>query len=852
MPELLLTKHLFFAVEVTAGAAQLQLCECSILNAHVSMAIGDPSTIMEKSSSHITVLHFQLSSSILNSTRIICRLHSSFSFLTLLVSDNIFTGSVVYKDTLGGFVAALFENCHFREHYNERDNGIYFNDLAFLAVQNCTIELSNKACLYGCGVYAAASELLHRSQDVPELAELVEMFLCFESRCLVSDTVVHIENSQFQGSVLSAGSVVYCRDTTLVIHQSWFRMTTLSVQGQIIHFATVRSISTFIKISNVIFDAGATKTTSVLKIGSDRLVMENVLILCSKSFTAHKVQGSQFTLYSCQNACKANYYTLQSGNMTSYGHQEHYFSNLSDNASRQTCFPVGANCSQGIVSLPNYWGYKNQHELVTMLRCPDGYCCSDNATCEGINSCNTRRTGNLCGICETHWAESLFSTECIPVEQCFGLVVVALYSCLAAFYALVLLMTNTLKDRILNNVKLTCKEFKHKLQSGRKEQTLPECETTTQNKDTDKQGDILSRSECSKDDETQLTQEKRRKEQDSAAKEVHKEGKDSAMKYVQILFYYVQDVKLFQVHLPTTGQQAEGILLKVLQFSPDILVAFYTKVSQVCFGHRTSPVSKVLFKSLFGPYVMCFLLLIFLVQKVLSVCVHPSSSLWKSLKTGLLQTFLVTFLFSYQQIVTGVFTLVQCVEVNDHKVLLVQGNIECFTWWQICVQIYTYMGIIPALLILSTAPYYIQDKTMSVQMFILACCFPVPVMVYFVGCKAIQSSCLHKSKFTQENGIELPETGLPESHKVLTTEPSPGLHVEPIPLIDDASEEDDSYSITCGPVSTQSNLHLHGHYSCITYIVNCSLLYTRQNYVSADVHPGLLLSCASDGVFCGL
>ena len=77
-------------------------------------------------------------------------------------------------------------------------------------------------------------------------------------------------------------------------------------------------------------------------------------------------------------------------------------------------------------------------------------------------------------------------------------------------------------------------------------------------------------------------------------------------------------------------------------------------------------------------------------------------------------------------------------------------------------------------------------------------------MVYFVGCKAIQSSCLHKSKFTQENGIELPETGLPESHKVLTTEPSPGLHVEPIPLIDDASEEDDSYSITCGPVSTQS------------------------------------------------
>ena len=41
---------------------------------------------------------------------------------------------------------------------------------------------------------------------------------------------------------------------------------------------------------------------------------------------------------------------------------------------------------------------------------------------------------------------------------------------------------------------------------------------------------------------------------------------DGGIKYIQILFYYVQDAFLFKVHLPTDAQQGENIFVKYLNF----------------------------------------------------------------------------------------------------------------------------------------------------------------------------------------------------------------------------------------------------------------------------------------------
>ena len=51
-----------------------------------------------------------------------------------------------------------------------------------------------------------------------------------------------------------------------------------------------------------------------------------------------------------------------------------------------------------------------------------------------------------------------------------------------------------------------------------------------------------------------------------------KDEEDDFMKYVQILFYYIQDASLFKIQLPSADQQKESFVEYILQFSPEVFV----------------------------------------------------------------------------------------------------------------------------------------------------------------------------------------------------------------------------------------------------------------------------------------
>ena len=189
------------------------------------------------------------------------------------------------------------------------------------------------------------------------------------------------------------------------------------------------------------------------------------------------------------------------------------------------------------------------------------------------------------------------------------------------------------------------------------------------------------------------------------------------MKYVQILFYNVQDAALFNVQLQGEDQQDESIVVKILQFSPEVLTTLYTHVSDLCFISGTTSVTKILFSSLFGPCVMIF------------SCIIGKSC--KMFRARLVQKFLLVILFSYQKLSIDAFTLIQCVDIENSTVLHVHGDIECQTWWQRATEVYIYFSIVSVFIVLSHAPFYVEDKTMSVKMFILGCLLPVPVMVAY-------------------------------------------------------------------------------------------------------------------------
>ena len=149
-------------------------------------------------------------------------------------------------------------------------------------------------------------------------------------------------------------------------------------------------------------------------------------------------------------------------NVTFNIHQEdnkHYINslyNMTINKSTVHCkvCPLGANCTGSIKALPKYWGYKNSlDDSVTMIRCPNEYCCKGNDTCNEINSCNKNRTGSICGKCQNGLSEALFSTDCIPDDTCMGTIVILYYTICVTIYILFL---TTYKDlQKLSTAKIT-------------------------------------------------------------------------------------------------------------------------------------------------------------------------------------------------------------------------------------------------------------------------------------------------------------------------------------------------------------------------------------------------------------
>ena len=225
-----------------------------------------------------------------------------------------------------------------------------------------------------------------------------------------------------------------------------------------------------------------------------------------------------------------------------------------------------------------------------------------------------------------------------------------------------------------------------------------------------------------------LEKTKNSEKSESTTKEVKEEG---SFKYLQILFYYVQDAALFKIELPEKQSEQTNTFVKILQFTPDVLTNIYDSMTETCFDFGTTAVSKILFKSIFGPCVMLFLFVIYLCQSGVFSVRKKTSKLSRVIKYKLVQSFLLVILFSYQQIVTGTFTLVKYIDIENINRLYDQGNIQCFTQWQTAIEIFIWANIFPSFFVFSHVPYYVEVNQMSVQMFILVCLLPVPGLMIF-------------------------------------------------------------------------------------------------------------------------
>ena len=668
---------------------------------------------------------------------IICM--SVFSVTIVRVSDTALHDSIITKMRSGGVAGFHLENCIFSASSESRPRGIHLYEGLYLYISKCEFSIYDIYCVQGCAVFVDGL----RSFDL-----VISQFVSVLREHSIDQPTVIIEDSVFHGSMAKqSGGTIKCFEVSLILRNCIFEMTPYSIPPPIGGFLYYDAYNRDhqVLLTNVTLNAyQSKKPMSLVVLTYTSCQFENFTLYCPQSLKS-VIRGDLFTIsISCEVACPEGY-TFESGNLTVKSsnltvEERRIISHESLDPLCYSC-PVGADCGQLLKPLPDYWGYKNHSDFIIMLRCPPDYCCTGDNTCEGIDSCNTGRTGTLCGTCQSNLTESLFSAKCLLFQECQNISIMAFYLLSIVGYSVMLLVSETIKNKVndaFKKIYKLCKQRRHcPVQNGfsSKLQKITE----------------LLKEKTVGLDERKMKALGNNSSNLNSFKEEQVPG--SGMKYIQVLFYYAQDASLFKVHLPGEGQQGRNIVVQILEFSPEVLVSIYVNTVDLCFSYGLTAVTKVLAKSVFGYCVMLFLLLLYLIHKSVSRFVCKYSDFWVTFRSRSIQAFLISVLFSFQKLVIGAFSLVQCVEILGRRVLYIEGDIVCYTWWQHLVQVYICVNVIPLLFIVSHAPFYVQDKTMSVKMFILNCLFPLPAFLFFTIRRLID----YKNSNTHTKG-SIPQT----------------------------------------------------------------------------------------------
>ena len=616
----------------------MEIIECDFTGLDFTFSVGNEmSHLISKT---ISALKLQIKNSKMKWTEILTETHSFYSVLSLSVENCLFENCIIEKIVEDGFFGAVIENINFVGVYN----GIFIGQAFFLIIKNCSLRTIEGSCVFGCAIYFKGVHEIEKKMSIQKDLALLLSCICLDYD--ISNPELAIENTVFTGGVKTAGSVIFCDGANLKMTNSSINMTQIG-EGGYLHFSTAfRKFSLTIRNSKYYIN-DFTRETNIMSLTASTIDANNVTISFSKEFRVTEKERYPTKLFKYEFGCSKNFYTFETGNKILEGSYEDWqVGNLSKSADDVKCFPcpVGGICDKNLNSLPNYWGYKDKSETVTMIRCPEDYCCKDYEECIGIQSCNSGRSGDLCATCKDNFTESLYSPVCVPADECQNDLFWILYLLTVVSYATTLIMGRWFKDRSLVIFKKMYLLLRTK------------CLSTCCRADKDHQFDIQHESVepehgpidtvSSNDSERETSQT----ETDMTRLERKSDkSHNGGFKYIQQLFYYVQDASLFKVYLPLESSNNLGTVVRILSFSPEILTV-YIKLINLCWIYFSTPVKKIVLKSVFGYFVMMFIFLVFVVQKVLSAFLKKNSSVWKHVQVSLVQGLILCVLFSFQQL----------------------------------------------------------------------------------------------------------------------------------------------------------------------------------------------------------
>ena len=792
-----------FGIYLVSGIRTVNIINSEFISKSLEIVAGNKS-VDTVNFRHLTVLNISIN----NTTFTKCRTDnlaygrdSIISFKTILSKYN---NTSISQLKGAGYFGAVIENCKFHKSF------VKFQQVILVSMRNCDYEVSDY--MFYDNVKIIGHD--HFYYDPEGIRKTIKLLICLATHCEDYWPTVSIENTVITGSLdKQTSSVIKMERVTFIMRNVNFDIDQRGINRKKWYISYTSPFTDMpVKLINVTINATSMPSaSSVAMVSSAQLYLENFEISCPQGLAVVNVSSKLEEQFSCEKQCPTDAYTFQAGSAVINGNKDWLNSpyNITYSSSKVHCkvCQLGANCTGPIKALPNYWGYKDtKDDSVTMIRCPDGYCCTGNGQCDGINTCYMNRTGNVCGKCQKGLSEALFSTECLSADSCVGGISVLYYTLCVIIYIAFLASYKDLQKYAAAKIKKLYKRIKDR-----------QCLYWKNNINNSDEHNEEIDEHIEVDIENQKThtdiQRRREKSENDGLHEKNKvpdNKSDDSTKYIQILFFYIQDAVLFQINIPGQIFQEKGTIEKILSFSPKILTLTYSRVIHTCFSYAETPVSKILFEMFFGIYLVFMIWLLYLILKLTSKFLKKTSNIWAKFKSCLLRAFLLGMLFSYQNLVMGAFTLVRCVNIANIKVLHIEGDVQCYNWWQYLVMCYIIFFIIPVFLALSHFPHYIQDKNMSVKTFILSCIFPTPVMMHYVVKELRRKiNLLYRVKVLTEN---IPIEMLGPEKKTLDTQVNFDTYVGPkdldITFIDEDSDGDkhsDSTSDESSTVSSSNN-----------------------------------------------
>ena len=322
------------------------------------------------------------------------------SFGLIHVSNTVFYKTWVQYHQTGGLVAFYFDNCTFS---GIDDRGIYLPDTVQVNITNCQFTLKDDAkCIEGggCAVNVKGIDYKHRYFFLANI-------LFFPTRTcywVLPDCLsTYVENSVFVGSAGASGGALSCMDMNLALINCKFSLTKKCKPAALGGFLNCKCLHKKLFGTNVTFHISTTQHSSLVSINAGEVKFKNVHMMCPNSMgvVEEALKFGDWAAhyhYKCGQHCKDDEYTYEAGSMILQGESwpkyedsdvfpdaypaepssdlyDISWMNLPNNTDivklsymtiNPTCIqcPLGANCVKDIRALPNYWGYKNQSDVI--------------------------------------------------------------------------------------------------------------------------------------------------------------------------------------------------------------------------------------------------------------------------------------------------------------------------------------------------------------------------------------------------------------------------------------------------------------------------------------------------------